>query len=225
MAENEGKKSYPKIPAKNWWDLRRRFQQSMPTRVTGDYLQSVLGLASAGSATNLIGPLRSLGLVDDDGKPTDLANRWRHDEDYADVCGEIIEATYPAALREAHPPPALDMAGVKSWFMRNTGSGESAARAMTAMYQLIARADPARAEGAAQRTVGAAKKVNAPARATKQAAARSPRAAELAPSTSGLPDPTVHIDVQVHISPEASADQIDQVFESMARHLYGRSQR
>lgn len=34
--------------------------------------------------------------------------------------------------------------------------------------------------------------------------------------------PSVHIDVQVHIDASASPEQIDQIFASMARHLYGR---
>lgn len=34
------------------------------------------------------------------------------------------------------------------------------------------------------------------------------------------PTPSVHIDIQVHISPDAGADQIDQIFSSMAKHLY-----
>ena len=33
--------------------------------------------------------------------------------------------------------------------------------------------------------------------------------------------PSVHIDFQIHISPEASPEQIDQIFASMRRHLYG----
>ena len=33
--------------------------------------------------------------------------------------------------------------------------------------------------------------------------------------------PALHIDIQVHIDPNASAEQIDQIFASMARHLYG----
>ena len=33
--------------------------------------------------------------------------------------------------------------------------------------------------------------------------------------------PALHIDIQVHIDPTSSADQIDQIFASMARHLYG----
>lgn len=36
------------------------------------------------------------------------------------------------------------------------------------------------------------------------------------------PDPSVHIDIQIHIDANASAEQIDQVFASMAKHLYNR---
>lgn len=49
------------------------------------------------------------------------------------------------------------------------------------------------------------------------------------PSSVGRPDgpappqmPGLHIDIQVHIDASASPEQIDQVFSSMARHLYGR---
>jgi hypothetical protein len=34
--------------------------------------------------------------------------------------------------------------------------------------------------------------------------------------------PAVHIDIQIHISPESTAEQIDKIFESMAKHLNGR---
>ena len=33
--------------------------------------------------------------------------------------------------------------------------------------------------------------------------------------------PTLHIDIQVHIDPTLSADQIDHIFASMAKHFYG----
>lgn len=32
----------------------------------------------------------------------------------------------------------------------------------------------------------------------------------------------VHIDLQIHISSDLSLDQIDAVFQSMAKHLYGK---
>ncbi len=37
-------------------------------------------------------------------------------------------------------------------------------------------------------------------------------------------EPSVHIDIQIHIDSTASAEQIDQVFSSMARHLYRRDE-
>lgn len=35
--------------------------------------------------------------------------------------------------------------------------------------------------------------------------------------------PSIHIDLEIHISPESSPEQIDKVFESISKHLYGRS--
>ena len=34
--------------------------------------------------------------------------------------------------------------------------------------------------------------------------------------------PELHVDIQIHIDSTASSEQIDQIFASMARHLYGR---
>lgn len=34
--------------------------------------------------------------------------------------------------------------------------------------------------------------------------------------------PALHIDIQIHIAADASSDQIDQIFSSMAKHLYQR---
>ena len=42
------------------------------------------------------------------------------------------------------------------------------------------------------------------------------------PTTDTIPSPSVHIDIQIHIDSSAAADQIDQIFASMARHLYNR---
>ena len=33
--------------------------------------------------------------------------------------------------------------------------------------------------------------------------------------------PNLHIDLQIHISPESTPDQIETIFASMAKHLYG----
>lgn len=60
---------------------------------------------------------------------------------------------------------------------------------------------------------------------------RPSRAGAVAPSAKkskeverpGVPiQPSIHIDFQVHISPEATPEQIDHIFDSMRRHLYGK---
>ena len=42
------------------------------------------------------------------------------------------------------------------------------------------------------------------------------------PTNVSVNEPPVHIDIQIHIDSTASPEQIDQIFASMARHLYGR---
>jgi len=49
-------------------------------------------------------------------------------------------------------------------------------------------------------------------------AAHTVGAVSAAPAGSG--SPSLHIDIQVHISPDSSPEQIDKIFESMAKHLY-----
>lgn len=46
--------------------------------------------------------------------------------------------------------------------------------------------------------------------------------ASIASQTATLVEPRLHIDINIHIDSSATAEQIDQTFASMARHLYGR---
>jgi hypothetical protein len=64
---------------------------------------------------------------------------------------------------------------------------------------------------------------------TEAAMASGPLHVPAAASASRMPTvpedvgPEVHIDIQIHISPESTAEQIEKIFESMAKHLYGRT--
>ena len=220
MVGTATKKSHPKLPAKNWWTLRERFKNSVPQKVDADYLQSVLNLSTPGSAANLIGPLRTVGLIDDAGSPTDRALDWRDDSAYPAVCEAIVADVYPDSLRSAFPEPAKDTEGVVNWFSRNTGAGTSASRAMASFYTLLAEADPSQR---APKSNEAPKKgsnayASSKARPSKTKSATATEN-ELARSTKT--EPEVNISLQIHIDPSASAEQIDQIFESMAVHLYG----
>jgi hypothetical protein len=227
----DDRKTYPRLPAKNWWTLRDRFRQSMPGKVDADYLQSVLGLTSSASASNLTGPLRTLGLVDDKGSPTDRALDWRDDAHYKDACASIASEVYPDTLRDAFPDPSASYEGVVNWFARTTRSGRGAATGMAGLYLLLASGDLS-ARMAATNAVppkpvvksnGGTKVAAVPRSATTPPTPSSPN---LQPERAVVPqrpakeNPTLNINVQIHISADASADQIEQIFKSMATHLY-----
>lgn len=74
MAEDKNKASYPMIPESNWWSMRNQFSKTLPSTVSVNYLKTLLALATDQAARNILSPLKSLGILDDDGHPTDLAN-------------------------------------------------------------------------------------------------------------------------------------------------------
>ncbi|WP_423918977.1 hypothetical protein [Candidatus Poriferisodalis sp.] len=172
--------------------------------------------------------MRRLGLIDEDGVLTERGNKWRVDTSYGDACQEILDEVYPNALGamiDADGSP--DVAGVRTWF-DHKGFGESSARQMSATFVMIASKQIP--ELIVIDSGRAAK--NAP--AAKKAAAVSPKSEET-PASQELPGsepptppeksnggPTVHLDIQIHIPADATPEKIDQIFSSMARHLYAK---
>jgi hypothetical protein len=128
---------YPRLPSRQWWALRDRFKQSIPTRVTPSYLAAALNMQEKSAAANVMPALKAIGLIDEEGKPTQRAVRWRDDQLYSEVIEEIRSAIYPTDLRDAIPDPKRNREGVERWFASRTGHGLSAARKMAAFYQLI----------------------------------------------------------------------------------------
>jgi hypothetical protein len=227
MAEELSRRSYPQIPSKNWWDLRRRFQQTMPGRVDASYLQTVLDVGE-GHARNLIPQLRVIGLIDDAGKITPLANEWRDDETYAAACQEIVQRVYPPDLTDALPPPSPDPAATARWFSRTLSVGQSAARRLSAFYRLVASGDVTDQQSERKRETDDDGAKRTAAKRQTGARTRQVTASDTATVTEkGTVEkrgeaPSFHIDVQVHIPPDATADQIDTIFAAMAKHLYQR---
>ena len=228
MADNRTPKTYPHMPASNWWDLRKRFTERPPTVVDVQYLKTVLNFKSDKAAQNLLPAIRAAGLIDKDGVPTDRANRWRFDASYRSVCDEISEELYPPGLLEAVADPMSDPDAVVRWFMSDTSKGRDYAQKMASFYQLLAKADPA--EGAVS-TTGAKRSSarptagrSAPAAAATRAdpEAGPPSMISTAPArapTAASIDPRVNINIQIHIAADAGPEQIESIFSSMAKHL------
>lgn len=221
MAKEESK-GYPMMPVKNWWALRRRFRSSIPTAVTPSYIAAALSVTELGARNNVLPTLRKTGLIDDQNKPTKLANEWRDDASYPKVCATIRSAVYPQEIRDLAPDKSANRAEIQSWFANHTASGESAAQKMAAFYYMLLEAD-ASGEGASASSGTPKTRTAAPGRPAPKAAPPKPARPREERPPSGTPpapgSPSLHLNIQIHLSPDATAEQIEKIFESMARHL------
>lgn len=222
------KQSFPSIPVTQWWKLRGKFKQSIPTTVTPGYVAAALDMKEISAKANIVPALVSFGIIDENGKPKDRAIRWRDDKEYASVCEEIRKEIYPKELLEALPPPTPDRASVERWFASRTGSGKVAVSKMATPYLLLCEADSSKAQEASKRMPSSPKKKKnslpkARASDTSKLGASSQVALGARETVSPQVTPSIHIDIQVHISPDATGDQIDDIFASMAKHLYKRA--
>lgn len=234
MAE-EKKKSFPKIPRNNWFLLRDKFKQRTPEKVSPSYIATALNMGESSASANIIPPLRAFGLIDEAGRPSELAYDWRDDSKYSEVCKSIVESTYPQELRDLFHDADVPFKDVSAWFARNAKVGESAARGYAATYVMLLEADLTKAKETVSKS-SSATKTSTP-RTPKPAATpaknksaiptpgRDPLPAPAPPPPQGAQlgsfSPKVHIDIQIHISPDSGPEQIDKIFESMAKHLKG----
>ena len=218
------KKSYPTMPANNWWALRKKFRTSLPKEVTTTYLASALKMGEKSARNNILPGLRITGLIDEADKPTDRAVNWRDDKQYPQVCKEIREEVYPQELLDLAPDLSIDRATVQTWFA-GRGIGTSLASKHASFYLLILEADPLKESdittataSTKTRTSGARRKPETDSKKQLPTPNQQSGAAGVQP-TDAKKQPSIHVDVQIHISHEAKAEQIDQIFASMAKHL------
>jgi hypothetical protein len=222
-------KSFPMLPAAHWWTLRRKFKQSIPGIVTDNYLATTLKMGVQSARANIRPFLKTLGIIDEDGKIQDRAKKWRDDGQYAQVCKEMREEIYPQELFDAAPNPDNDRSSAESWFANHTGLGISAVKRMTTMYTLLAEADPTkepdlekkgRVRSTEQKSLKV-KAVNASGKTDPSKGTTIQKEVDKSTQTTLLP-PSININLEVHISADATPDQIDQIFASMAKHIYKR---
>jgi hypothetical protein len=229
--QSDTKVAYPYMTAGQWHGIRDRLRKSVPKVVDVDWVMAALGTSEKG-AKNIMPQLRAVGLIRGDGTPVeDLVHDLRDDDTYANACQRIRESLYPSALLDAWSDPGEDPDKVAAWFMRNAGTGTTTAKMQARLYLLLLGGEVPSAEEAAK---AAAKKAS-PATSVKQTV-RKPKTE---PVKNGKPTedrqvqqdplppannlgPNLHIDMQIHISADASDTQIDTIFKSMAKHLYGR---
>jgi len=209
--------SYPVFSGANWWKLRAKFKLAFPKGpISEEYLASVLEIKVESVRKNgILSNLRSLGLLDAENKCTDLANRWRLDDTYIAACEEIRSSVYPSELIDI----GTDRGAVATWFMNKNGAGASQANKLTALYLLVAIPE---LKDAAAKTKSMPKVSMSKQSKTGRNSVPEHKSEVMTGNDTVIPVPSMNINLQIHISSEASPEQIDQIFASMAKHLYGR---
>lgn len=221
--------AFPKVTAKAWTALRARAAAAPSTKFTPEVVAALMEMASPRSARdNTVSPMRRLGLIDEEGALTARGNKWRIDESFDEACQEILEEVYPeelGALVDGDGNP--DFSKVKTWF-DHQGFGDSNARQMASTYVTVASKQvpepPAADSGKPKKKASTKTDDSGKSPRVKQAEvpiekeAQEPSTAPVSPNGG----PSVHLDIQIHIPADATPEQIDQIFSSMARHLYAK---
>lgn len=238
---SEFESTFLKFGIANWWKIREEFKRKAPKTVTASYLATVLSQEEKSVKTNILPPLRRMGLIDEKGKPTELAYDWRDDEKYPEVCKKIVENNYLQELRDLSDSDKVDDRKIKDWFARYGKVGETAASMMSAFYRLLLRADPQEFKSGKEANSTRSKKETSKNSSRKPTAKATPKASldSKSPQEHINPEetkasahvhnpreqapfgsmPQLHINIQLHISPESTSEQIEKIFESMAKHL------
>lgn len=182
----------------------------IPPKVTVQWLKTI-GFTSSNDNT-LIGVLKFIGLIDSSSVPTP---RWTElrGNNYKSVLGEGVREGYAdlfAVYPDAHRRSQTDLDHVFS--TSSTGGKQVISKTIATFKALADEAEFSNDEP------------------TDLHAAAGPLHTPVASRPTGSPSqfakasvPALHVDIQIHISPEASTAQIEQIFGSMAKHLYGRS--
>jgi len=199
--------AYTTVPGKIKTLLAKIREVGVPKKVTVQWLKTV-GFKSSNDAS-LIGILKFIGLTDSSGVPTPKWTQYRG-ANHKQVLGQAIREGYAdlfAVYPDANQRSQADLDHVFS--TSSSGGKQVIGKTVSTFKALAEQAEFAPVNEQTDLRM-AAGPLHTPAGQAPPVAARPP-----------AQGPTLHIDIQVHISPEASPDQIEQVFASMAKHLYG----
>lgn len=224
MAESQ--KSFPNIPVTSWANLRTQFNKTIPGITTSNYLATVLSITEPSAKANIIPTLKQIGMIDDEGKTNqDLAKKFRDDAQYPKFCEEILKKIYPQELSDVFPDLNVDKEKIVSWFMNHTGIGQAGARRMAAFYTTLREADP-NVQKATKSTKPKETKPKTPQKAVKVVTTatsdKDPQKSASQPISTSQKNinPSLNINLQIHISSDATPEQIKSIFENMAKYIF-----
>ena len=210
--------NYPQLPKNVWhgvWAILRK----TPRRKLDDKALSVELNVQPTAAKAYAREMAKLGLLDDEFNPTDLANKWRQEPNSEELRLQILQASYPQDLIDLAPIGDVDREKIVRWFM-NEGLGEGAAKNKAATYIMLSEGvsedtaqAPAKSAPKPMKASGASEMTKNP----SSTARKNDTSKNVQQERSFTPE--LAVNVQIHISADASHDQIDSIFSSMKKYF------
>ncbi|MDI6694042.1 MAG: DUF5343 domain-containing protein [Anaerolineales bacterium] len=182
----------------------------VPNKVTTKWMESI-GYKSSNDRS-MVGVLQQIQFIDASNAPTERWVNFRG-ANYRQVLADGIINGY-AELFSTYPDAyARSNEELESFFSTKSTAGKQVILKTVSTFKALC-------ELADFSSVSTSAPANASSTATDVSNLRMPpqqdeRAQESLPFV-----PTLHIDIQIHISPDATPQQIEQIFESMAKHIY-----
>ena len=201
----------------------RNLLQQKPSVKVDERLLSVQLSVQEVAAKAYLKQLIQVGIFDEEGRATDLANRWRMDNTYKSAVDDIVAATYPEGLIAVSSPDAFDRNKAVEWFMHD-GLGKGAAGNKAATYALISTKNPS--DG--KQTTSKPEKGNTSStpksgtvKKTKKDKPVEAKAKEDREQNRGaMTSMPINVNLQIHIGADASSDQIENIFKAMRKYIY-----
>jgi hypothetical protein len=177
----------------------------VPDKVTTRYLESVGFRAK--NDRYLIGVLRAIGFIDGSQVPTERWKQYRDKSKSKRVLGEAVKSTYADLFKTYPDAYQRDADAIRNFFSSKSSVADSTLRLAVGAFKALAAEstfdgttppDPRDSGGEGGDVTGS----------------HENRA------KTGMP--TLSVAVQVYIDKDMTAEQVDHVFASMAKHLYGK---
>ena len=196
-------------------------------RVTINWLSSV-GFKSKNDRP-IIGILEFIGFTASK-KPTDRWTAFRDNSQSARVMAEGITEGYSDLFSTFPDAYNRNEKDLRNFFTtKKSTAGEQVIRKTVNTFRALCTladfsqigADDSSNDQNSKKLIAKAKSKKTSVSKAKSEAGQA-LAAAAQPIAAPSPSPSLHIDIQIHISSDADAAQIDQIFKSMATHIYQR---
>lgn len=195
---------YTTVPGKIEPLLGKIREVGVPPKATVKWLKSV-GFTSSNDS-GLLPVLRYIGFIDQAGTPTDVWRNYRG-ANHQKVLASAIRDGYSELFSVYPDANARSAAELEHVVSTSTSAGKQAITKTVRTFQNLSK----KADFSASGTGPGPAKPKPP---------TTPNDEQPERGDSGGNAPSLHIDIQVHISPDATGEQIDKIFASMAKHLY-----